>query len=417
MPFHHHVLPNGLTIIGESSPTARSVAVGFFVRTGSRDEADAPLSGVSHFLEHMVFKGTPRRSALDVNRDFDAIGANYNAFTSEENTVFYGAVLPEYLPKAVDILADILRPSLRGDDFDMEKKVIIEEIGMYDDQPGWCLYDHARKAFFGKHPLGNSVLGTVGSITDLTREQMAGYFERRYVAPNIIVSAAGKLDWPAFVELVERHCGGWPTGQSPRDHVVPAQANPRIETLKKETVAQEHVLLISPAPGGADPLRHSADVLAMILGDSTGSRLYWDLVDPGLAESADVSFHDYQGAGAFFTSYSCNPEDAEEVLARIGAIFAEVQKSGVTPDELAAAKSKVLSRVVRASERPMGRMQALGMAWTYLGRYQSVDDELRAFESVDLPSIRQVLDLYPLVSPAIFALGPVDTVRNTFAQA
>src|SRR5258708_9796536 len=167
MLFHQQALSNGLQIIAESSPSARSVALGFFVRTGSRDET-AGVSGVTHFLEHMVFKGTPRRTALDVNRDFDAIGANYNAFTSEENTVFYGAVLPEYLPQAVDILADILRPSLRGGDFDMEKKVIIEEIGMYDDQPGWCLFDHAKKAVFEAHPLGNSVLGSTHSITNPT---------------------------------------------------------------------------------------------------------------------------------------------------------------------------------------------------------------------------------------------------------
>jgi len=416
MAFHHHVLPNGLNLIGERTPSARSVAAGFFVRTGSRDEADPALAGVSHFLEHMMFKGTPRRSALDVNRDFDAIGANYNAFTSEENTVFYGAVLPEYLPQAVDILADILRPSLRGDDFDMEKKVIIEEIGMYEDQPGWCLFDHAKKAFFNSHPLGNSVLGSVQSIADLTRDQMAGYFDRRYVAPNITVTVAGNFDWSAFVELVEKNCGRWPAAKAPRDNVFPAKANPRMQTLKKDTVTQEHVLLISPAPGGNDPLRHAADVLAMILGDATGSRLYWALVDPGLAESADVSFHDYQGAGGFFTSYSCDPENTEEILARIGAIFADVQKKNVTADELFTAKSKVLSRVVRGSERPMGRMQALGMAWTYLGKYLSVDDELKAFDAVDLKAVREVLDRHPLIEPAIFALGPVNEVRNSFAK-
>src|SRR3954463_10330923 len=155
--FQNQTLPNGLTIIGEVAPSARSVAIGFFVRTGARDETPAEC-GVSHFLEHMVFKGTPRRSAFDVNRDFDRIGASYNAFTSEENTVFYGAILPEYLPQAVDILADILRPSLRGEDFDMEKKVIIEEIGMYDDQPMWSAYDAAKRSYFADHPLGNSIL-------------------------------------------------------------------------------------------------------------------------------------------------------------------------------------------------------------------------------------------------------------------
>src|SRR5271156_4786045 len=163
MPFQQQVLANGLRLIGETSPSARSVALGFFVRTGSRDET-SDASGVSHFLEHMVFKGTPRRTALDVNRDFDRIGADYNAFTSEENTVFHAAVLPEYLPQAFDILADILRPSLREDDFEMEKKVIIEEIGMYEDQPTWSAYDNAKRAYFAEHALGNSILGTPESI-------------------------------------------------------------------------------------------------------------------------------------------------------------------------------------------------------------------------------------------------------------
>src|SRR5262245_8358775 len=169
MPFHRHTLPNGLTIVGETSPSARSAALGFFVRTGSRDET-AAVSGVTHFLEHMVFKGTQRRTALDVNRDFDRIGANYNAFTSEENTVFYAAILPGYLPQAVDILADILRPSLRDHDFDMEKNVIIEEIGMYDDQPTWSAYDNAKRAFYAEHNLGNSILGTADGIRALKRD-------------------------------------------------------------------------------------------------------------------------------------------------------------------------------------------------------------------------------------------------------
>jgi predicted Zn-dependent peptidase len=414
MPFHHHTLPNGLNLIGETSPKSKSAAVGFFVRTGSRDEADTAISGVSHFLEHMVFKGTPRRSSLDVNREFDAIGANYNAYTSEENTVFYASVLPEYVPQAVDILADILRPSLRGEDFDMEKKVIIEEIGMYDDQPNWCVYDHAKKAFFAEHPLGNSVLGSVGSITALTREQMAGYFDRRYVASNVTVSIAGNFDWDAFVKLAEKHCGHWSTGAAPRNNVVPAKQNPRIESMKKDSVNQEHVLVISPGPGSEDPLRYAADTLSMILGDASGSRLYWDLVDPGYAESADVGFHDYQGTGSFFTSFSCDPEEAEANLARIAKVFADAQKDGVTAEELHTAKSKVLSRVVRSSERPMGRMQAIGMSWIYLGQYRSVDDELAAFEAVDLGQIRQVLDRYPLTQPAIFALGPLEKVANAF---
>src|SRR5881392_3954571 len=232
MPFHTRKLPNGLQLIGETSPSARSVAVGFFVRTGSRDETPE-VSGVSHFLEHMVFKGTPRRTAFDVNRDFDRIGANYNAFTSEENTVFYAAVLPEYLPQAVDILADILRPTLRDDDFTMEKNVIIEEIQMYEDQPGWSAYDHAKKHYFNGHPLGNSILGTPESITALSRDQMHAYFERRYVAPNITVVAAGHFDWSELVALVDRSCGGWEQGPAGRKHVKPAAGSGAFTVMTK----------------------------------------------------------------------------------------------------------------------------------------------------------------------------------------
>src|SRR5262245_58000135 len=200
MPFHQTTLPNGLTILGETSPSARTVALGFFVRTGARDERPEE-SGVTHYLEHMVFKGTPRRSAEDVNRDFDRIGADYNAFTSEENTVFHAAVLPEYLPPALDILADILRPSLRQDDFGMEKKVIIEEIGMYEDQPMFSAFDHAKRLHFGEHTLGQSILGTVESIRALTRDQMHAYFERRYVAPNITAVAEGSYNRTGLLRM------------------------------------------------------------------------------------------------------------------------------------------------------------------------------------------------------------------------
>src|SRR2546421_5117326 len=204
MPFHQHMLPNGLTLLGETSPSARSAALGFFVRTGSRDETPE-VAGVTHFLEHMIFKGTARRSALQVNADFDRIGADYNAFTSEENTVFHASVLPEYLAGAVDILADILRPSLRVEDFEMEKEVIIEEIGKYEDQPGYVAYEHARALFYGKHRLGNIVLGTRDSIRALKRDQMHEYFRRRYVAPNITLAAAGAYEWQQLVELAEKH--------------------------------------------------------------------------------------------------------------------------------------------------------------------------------------------------------------------
>jgi len=402
-------LHNGLEIIGETSPSARSVALGFFVHTGARDESPEE-SGVTHFLEHMVFKGTPRRSALDVNRDFDRIGANYNAFTSEENTVFYAAVLPEYVPQAVDILADILRPSLRVEDFDMEKKVIIEEIGMYDDQPMWSAYDHAKRVYFGDHPLGNTILGTADSIRALTRDQMHSYFEKRYVAGNVQVTVAGNFDWPRFVELIEEQCGAWSSGPIGRQAVRETPGSGAFKVLTRDKVTQEHVLLISPAPPADSPMRYAADTLALALGDDSGSRLYWALVDPGLADSADTSFHEYEGTGSLLTSFSCEPEQTQDNLAIVAKVLSEVQKKGLTEEELQQTKNKIGSRVVRGGERPMGRMQAIGMGWTYLHEYRSVDDELQGYDAVTLKDIRAMLDRYPANELTTVALGPLKTL-------
>lgn len=411
MRFHSHQLSNGLQIIGETSPSARSVALGFFVRTGSRDETSG-VSGVTHFLEHMVFKGTPHRTALDVNRDFDKIGAHYNAYTSEENTVFYAAILPEYLPQAMDILADILRPSLRVEDFEMEKNVIIEEIGMYEDQPMWSAYDHAKRAFFANHPLGNSILGTPQSIRALSRDQMFDYFRRRYVAPNITVVAAGNFDWNELAALAQRRCGEWEAGPVGRKGVRSARGSGAFEVLPRPKVTQEHVFLISPGPQADSPQRYAADTLALAIGDDSGSRLYWALVDPGHADSADTGFHDYEGAGSFCTSFSCDPGRVQKNLAIVLNVLRSVQKDSISDEELLQAKSKILSRVVRGSERPMGRMQAVGMSWTYLGKYRTVEEEIDAFDAVTLKSIRKLLDRYPLERITTLALGPLKKLRR-----
>jgi predicted Zn-dependent peptidase len=405
------VLKNGLQIIGETSPSARSMALGFFVRTGSRDETPE-VSGVTHFLEHMVFKGTPRRTAFDVNRDFDRIGAHYNAFTSEENTVFYAAILPEYIPQAADILADILRPSLRVEDFEMEKNVIIEEIGMYEDQPMWSAYDNAKKTYFAEHPLGNSILGTPDSIRSLSRDQMHAYFERRYVAPNITVVGAGSFDWPRLVSIIEERCGNWNAGPTGRQGIRETPGSGAFQVITKEKVTQEHVFLISPGPPADSPLRYAADTLALAVGDDSGSRLYWALVDPGVADSADCSFHDYEGAGSFYSSFSSEPAQTESNLGIVLDVLQDVQHKGITEEELQQAKSKIGSRVVRGSERPMGRMQAIGMAWIYLHQYRTVDDELKAFDAVTLPAIREVLERYPLDRVTTLALGPLQKLSQ-----
>ena len=405
MRFEHTKLSNGLELIGEINPDARSAAVGIFVRTGARDES-SELNGVSHFLEHMIFKGTPRRRAIDVNREFDEIGARYNAFTSEENTVFWGAVLPEYLPRLVDLLTDMMRPSLRPDDFEVEKKVILEEIGMYQDQPMWSAYERVMREHFGSHPLGNSVLGTTASVGGLRPDQMRAYFDRRYVAANMLVAAAGNLDWANFCDLIARPCADWQAGEVGRD-VSAAQGSASFHVLTQKKIHQEHIVLVGSAPSAESPDRFAADVLATAVGDGTGSRLFWEFVDPGLAETAELEYHEFNGAGAFMTYLSCDPEESAQNLERLGALYREVNAEIIRADELEQVKNKAASRIVLRSERPMGRLMPLGFNWVYRNEYRTVDDDLDALRRVSLDEIARVLSEHPLDRLTCVAIGPL----------
>jgi predicted Zn-dependent peptidase len=409
MPFHTHTLANGLQIIGETNPAALCAAVAFWVRTGARDETPQ-VSGVSHFLEHMVFKGTPKRDAFTVNRDFSRIGADNNAFTSEENTVFHAAFLPEFLPEAVDVLADIMRPSLRGEDFDTEKKVILDEIVRYEVQPGWATYDNARRLYFGGHPLGNSVLGSTESIKALTRDQMEAYYRKRYVAPNIFVAAAGNFKWPRLVKLVEKACADWPQGKAGRTQRRETKGAGGVHVLKrpKEKVSQQYVILMSPAPAANSPLRYAAAALTTAIGDYTGSRLFWALTDPGLADEAGMGADECDGAGVYMTSFNCDPENAGECYGLARAILADVQKNGLGQDELAQALTKIVSRQVRAGERTHRRMLTLAQDWAYLKKLRTLDDELAAWDAVNLKTVRKVLDRYPLTEFTTTTLGPLE---------
>ena len=410
MEFRSHTLENGLEILAEVNDDAHSESVGFFVRTGSRDETES-VAGVSHFLEHMCFKGTPRRSADDVNREFDEIGAHYNAFTSEECTVYYASVLPEYQEASIDILADIMRPSLRQDDFDMEKKVILEEIQMYLDQPPFGMDDRIKELHLGKHPLAKSVLGTSASITELARDQMHAYFASRYSPGNVFVAAAGKVNFAALIEQVAARCGEWQPQAAPRD-VPRAKSDRRFEVVHRATATQEYVLQIADAPASEDDDRYAAKLLATIVGDDSGSRMYWELTDPGLAESASLGHYEYQGLGMYYTWLSCEPEATEDNLARLEAIYRTVEASGVTELELRQAKNKVKARVVLSSERPRSRLFNVGGNWLQRREYRTVADDLEALERVTVDDIRAVLKKYPLSACSTIAVGPLEKVAR-----
>lgn len=404
MQFRRQTLSSGLTVLAEIGDSAHSTALGCFVNVGSRDETDE-LAGVSHFLEHMTFKGTARRTADDVNREFDEIGADYNAYTSEEHTVYYAALLPERQAEGLDLLLDILRPSLREEDFGTEQEVIVEEIRMYEDQPPFGADDKIRDWFFGDHPLSRSVLGTEESVRGLTAERMRAFHAARYVPENIVLAAAGAVDFDALCRDAERLTGSWSGGVPPRTSYTPATQT-GFQSLQREQAFQHYVMSLAPAPAATDPRRYAAKLLSTIIGDDQGSRLYWELVDSGLAEQAGLSYVGYSDAGALMTFLACDPDAVEDNLARVQALLAEATTGAVEPDELARAKSKLGSRIVIACERPRYRMFALGSGWLHEREYRTVRQELDAVEAVTLADLADVAAAFPLNQTATLAIGP-----------
>lgn len=405
MEFRHTQLDNGLNIVTEVNPAAASMAAGFFVQTGSRDETPE-ISGVSHFLEHMMFKGTPRRSPFDVNREFDEMGANYNAFTSEENTVYYGAVLPEFQTRLLDLLGDILRPALREEDFEIEKNVIIDEIALYEDMPRFRVYDRLMSEFFAGHPLGNSILGTRESIRALKASQMREYFERRYSAGNITLVGVGNLDFDAFVEKAEQMCGHWQHYDISRDR----PGNPghtHSVVLTDPKVTREQIGMMSPAPSMQDHERYAGDLLSCIVGDDTGSRFYYELVEPAITDEAELSYSAMDGAGGFLTFLSCDKKRAAEAQRIARNVLAKFVEEGPTEEEMTAAKNKIATSGTLKGELPMGRLTSVGFDWLYRQEYVPLKEQIEILFGVTRDEVHALAKRCDLRQTASVALGPL----------
>jgi predicted Zn-dependent peptidase len=405
MPFRQHTLDNGLEIVAETTPDAYSSAFAFFVRTGARDETHE-VSGVSHFLEHMVFKGSANRSAADVNRDLDDLSASSNAYTSEEQTVYFATTLPEDQEEIVELLSDMMRPALRQDDFDTEKQVILEEIAKYDDQPPYGAHEKCMSAFFGEHPLGNSVLGSSQSVGALTRDQMLAYFEQRYSPKNMTLVAAGNINFDSLILQAQNYCGRWHLVDAPRQ-TPNARPRSQFQILHKPLAAQEYVLQLSPAPASTDDDRYAARLLTTIIGDETGSRLFWELVDTGVAESASIGVQEYQGAGVFLTWLACLPELTAENLQRITDIIRRAESDGIAEEELIQAQNKICAHLVLQAERPTNRLFSVGSAWLQRRQYKTVREAVAAYRAVTLDDIHRVQKKYPLSATATVAVGPL----------
>lgn len=402
MKFYNATLANGLTIVGEERPSAVSVALGFFVRTGARDETQE-VSGVSHFLEHMMFKGTAKRSALDITYALSAIGAQSNAFTSEENTVYYAAVLPEYFAEVFEIVSDMMRPALDTHEFETERKVILEEIALYQDRPSHVLFESALKQFFGEHGGGNAVLGSSESIAALTVEQMRDYFSERYSPSNIVLSVAGKFVWNEVLELAQKYCSHW-TGPKVTRMYRPFQARPGSFELRRESLQMAHAMTLAPGPAADDPDRYNFQVLSCLLGDSSGSRAFWDLIDKGICDGASIDADEMDRIGMIYSYLSAEPErmdEAREILAKILAT-----PMNFSEDDLMRAKTKLRTRFVLQGESSMRRLMAVGMDWIYRRAYSTLEEELAALAAVNRSSIEQALARFSLQPVTSYVLLP-----------
>jgi predicted Zn-dependent peptidase len=360
--------------------------------------------GVSHFLEHMMFKGSERRTAEEVNRDFDDIGASQNAFTTNELTAYHAHVLPERLPAALEILADILRPSLREKDFEEEKGVILEEIAMYADQPFWVGYEAMMERLYAGHPLAHRVLGTTDTVRALSRDQMARYFASRYSADNTVLVAAGRLDFDALVADTARLCGHWSAERPARDHPVwqPGRAS---ADLRLRNTARAYILLAMPAPGIQDDRRYAAGILMHILGGGDGSRLHWALVEPGLAEEASASYDGHDGTGDSTLFAVCDPDKVAEIESVLRRELAALVGS-LDDDDLVRARSRIATGAAIASERPSGRMFRLGTLWGYGAAYTPLDDEVERISRITLDDLRACARDFPLEPSVRIAVLP-----------
>lgn len=390
--FSDTTLDNGLQIVAEHADSAVTAAIGFFVKTGARDETSS-LMGMSHFLEHMVFKGTSTRSAEEVDLAFDSLGAEHNAFTSGEMTAFWGAGLPEVFENLHDVLADILKPALRQVDFDNEKKVILEEIAMYEDQPFWVLYENAMEHYYGEHPLGHRVLGTNQTIHDMQRDSLETYFNQRYSADNMIVALAGNVDFEAMVERIQSNCGSWERTGAVRDYTPFDRCGGEFQQ-KIESLNQHYLMMVMPSPSFQDERKYASAALASILGGGDGSRLHWALVDSGLAEAASASADASDMYGEQLAWAVCDKSNADQVAEIMRNEMAGVLSS-LTEDDLARVVAKAGTGAAIGSERPAGRMQRLGSMMTTSSTYISLDEELSHIESLTIKDLVEVADEFP----------------------
>jgi predicted Zn-dependent peptidase len=375
------VLPNGIVVLTERMPQVRSVAIGFWVKIGSRFEP-AEGAGISHFIEHLVFKGTERRSAEEIARAIDGVGGSLDAFTARENTCFYAKVLGEHLPLAVELLSDLLlRPRLDPEDLERERRVVLEEIKMVEDDPDDLIHDLFAQQFWRNHPLGRPVLGSRQTLQTISRQNILAHLRDFYQPDRLVVAAAGDLQHARVVEQVQSALGGWQgksasvNGSSPVCHL-------GVHHEERDS-AQLHLVLGVEGLPYDHAQRYAFYLQNAILGSSMSSRLFQEVREKrGLAYSIYSYQASYQDSGLFAVYAGTSPESFPQVVDLIRAEFARLQEGPVDLEEFQRAKEQLKGNLLLGLESTSSRMSRLAKAEMYFGRFFDLDEIIRGIDGV-----------------------------------
>ncbi len=400
-------LGNGLRILSESIPYMSSVSIGFFVGTGSRSET-LPEQGVSHFIEHLMFKGTEKRSARDIAEEVDDVGGQLNAATDRENTCYYIKVLPEHLGLGLDILSDMLLHSKFADsDVEKERQVVLEEISLYEDSPDELIHDLHMNSLWPGHALGRNILGTRDSIGAMSREMIRDYTRRHYMPDNIVVAAAGNLTHDQLVTQVRRF---WDDVRGAAK--VSADSTPMFASgrhLQEKEIEQIHICLGTPGVAHDDPRFYASHVLNTILGGGVSSRLFQHIREErGLAYSVCSYPSSFRDTGLFTIYTGVSPENCREVMDIIGSIIGDIRSNGVRPEELKRAKEQLKAGLLFSLESSSSRMSRLGRAEISSREYLSPEQLVAKVDAVMLQHLFDLAQpLFRHESTCMTALGPI----------
>jgi predicted Zn-dependent peptidase len=411
------VLPNGLTILSEAMPAVRSVSIGIWVRTGSRQESEEE-NGISHFIEHMVFKGTSNRSAEQIARQADSIGGHLDAFTAKECTSFSIKALDEHVPRAFDIVSDLfLNPLFQPEDIGKESKVIQEEIKMVEDTPDDLVHELFTQSYWRGHALGRPILGTRHTVSSFNQERLSGYFRRHYTPNSTLVAAAGNVEHSRFVDLVARYFSDLPRGPA-ADDGPPPTPHPSIRHRHKKELEQVHLCVGAPSYPQPHEKRFACYILNTVLGGGMSSRLFQNIREKrGLAYSVFSGLSSFRDAGCLSVYAGTSVESARQVLGLILEEFRQLKSQPIGEEELQHAKDYLKGNLLLSLETTGSRMANAARQEMYFGRNISLDEVSRRIDEVTSPEVLEVArEFFQTDRLAVTFLGPVNGFRFTRAD-